>query len=559
MRRVTLDLFPGFRGFLLLGLAFTSVCRFADADVIVLSNRTGRELPVRFMPVNGLNQSLTLKAGENLPLYSMARPTSRFRRQADRGFNCSTRTARISSVARTTAGSRSRKLASARMAHSPAGTTLPGTRQPRADGHDPRKDPRRRRRAGPPGVLGTATAAASRSGVCHLRKVLSRQIASRRRRNLELRQRQRTTLHASLSEFEREVKPTPARLAIGFTSQWQIGTRPHRTWPARAARSTPTSWPARATRKSASRRSLEYLIHEMGHFLGAAHCPERDSVMRPVLGDNQAGRSRLPRSFRSRQHARDGDDQRRNAPPQSHDALRELSPDTRKRLGQIYMELARAMPDDPAAFHYAQLVRSESARHLVDGDAAGVAANRPGRRRKPGAAERRAATTDKQLSRRQGDELTEYLRPRSGPRRPVARRPASASKPSCWRSPSASTTAQLSAAVHDRPASLRAIESPSERTIRLAVLGEPTMRGRRDLAQHFFVSAHLTASTGAEAAQAAGLAKELVDAQRPSGFSFADLAADRAGARFARSVVERNVSLGVLGHHLQSAVVHAGS
>src|SRR3954465_8961977 len=36
---------------------------------------------------------------------------------------------------------------------------------------------------------------------------------------------------------------------------------------------------------------LEFLVHELGHHLGAAHSPEWQSVMRPVLGDNRAGRS----------------------------------------------------------------------------------------------------------------------------------------------------------------------------------------------------------------------------------------------------------------------------
>ena len=83
---------------------------------------------------------------------------------------------------------------------------------------------------------------------------------------------------------------------------------------------------------------------------------------------------------------------------------------------------------------------------------------------------------------------------------------------------------------------LDAAEPPSERMRRLTVLGQPTMLGRRDLAQHFVLSAFLAANSGTQAAEAAGLAKEVVDAQGPSGFSFTDIAADRAGIRFAGSV-----------------------
>ncbi len=93
---------------------------------------------------------------------------------------------------------------------------------------------------------------------------------------------------------------------------------------------------------------------------------------------------------------------------------------------------------------------------------------------------------------------------------------------------------------------LGVIETPSERTIRLAMLGEPTMRGRRDLTRHFMLSAFLTATAGDDAALAAGIAKERADAQRASGFSFADLAADRAGVRFARGVLDKRIPLGML-------------
>ena len=86
----------------------------------------------------------------------------------------------------------------------------------------------------------------------------------------------------------------------------------------------------------------------------------------------------------------------------------------------------------------------------------------------------------------------------------------------------------------------RRVETNAERTTRLAVLGEPTMFGRHDLAQHFFVSTALTAVLGAKAAEAAGVAKEILDAQDGgSGFSFADLAADMAGVHFASRLIER--------------------
>jgi hypothetical protein len=55
---------------------------------------------------------------------------------------------------------------------------------------------------------------------------------------------------------------------------------------------------------------------------------------------------------------------------------------------------------------------------------------------------------------------------------------------------------------------------------------------RSDLAQHFIGSAALTASVNNQVAEVVGEEKELSDAHGGSGFSFIDLAADKAGTRF---------------------------
>jgi hypothetical protein len=81
------------------------------------------------------------------------------------------------------------------------------------------------------------------------------------------------------------------------------------------------------------------------------------------------------------------------------------------------------------------------------------------------------------------------------------------------------------------------VESDAEREARLKVIGLPALHGRHDLCQHFFVSCALTASNGAKQAEAAGLLKELLDANGGSGFSFADLAADLSGVSFAEKVI----------------------
>jgi hypothetical protein len=88
------------------------------------------------------------------------------------------------------------------------------------------------------------------------------------------------------------------------------------------------------------------------------------------------------------------------------------------------------------------------------------------------------------------------------------------------------------------------IESTAERTARLAVLGKPTMRRRRDWTQHFAVSCALTVLVGRSLAESAGLLKEHLD-MRPggSGFSFGDLSADLAGVEFAERLKTGELSL----------------
>ncbi len=74
-----------------------------------------------------------------------------------------------------------------------------------------------------------------------------------------------------------------------------------------------------------------------------------------------------------------------------------------------------------------------------------------------------------------------------------------------------------------------------------------TLHGRRDAAEHLLIAAALSANGGSRLANALGLAKEEEDAQSGSGFSFTDIAYDRAGAR-----------LGELATGPQAARVQAG-
>lgn len=65
-----------------------------------------------------------------------------------------------------------------------------------------------------------------------------------------------------------------------------------------------------------------------------------------------------------------------------------------------------------------------------------------------------------------------------------------------------------------------------------------TLGGRRDSTQHFLVSATLAAENGTPLADVVGLYKELADSRGGSGFSFNDMAANRAGTRFGALAVQ---------------------
>lgn len=151
----------------------------------------------------------------------------------------------------------------------------------------------------------------------------------------------------SLQEFERKVRPAPARLAVGFTARYQ--------WLPGEMHLGGIRGPLcshilirESLRQVSEPERLEVLVHELGHFLGAVHTPDVMSVMRPKLGDR---RSRL-REFRIGFDAPNtlamclvGEELRTH--PAS--ALRQLRPETRTLLRGIYTSLAQAMPGDPAA------------------------------------------------------------------------------------------------------------------------------------------------------------------------------------------------------------------
>lgn len=82
--------------------------------------------------------------------------------------------------------------------------------------------------------------------------------------------------------------------------------------------------------------------------------------------------------------------------------------------------------------------------------------------------------------------------------------------------------------------------------------GSATLRGRNDWSKHYAVSAALAVLEHPSVSDAAGQMKEQLDAlTRSSGFSFGDLAADRAGVRFAAAATQSEAAAAAMQARLQ--------
>jgi hypothetical protein len=86
---------------------------------------------------------------------------------------------------------------------------------------------------------------------------------------------------------------------------------------------------------------------------------------------------------------------------------------------------------------------------------------------------------------------------------------------------------------------VQTITGPIDENRTGAACGGTTLAGRRDLRQHFTLSAALAALGSGDVSFGIGEAKELLDAGRAggSGYSFDDLAFDRAGIRLFETAV----------------------
>jgi hypothetical protein len=84
-----------------------------------------------------------------------------------------------------------------------------------------------------------------------------------------------------------------------------------------------------------------------------------------------------------------------------------------------------------------------------------------------------------------------------------------------------------------------------------------TLAARGDFAQHFTISAALAATAGSPLSEAIGVYKEVADARGGSGFSFADIAADRAGTVFGERATRSPNAARTLQQRIAASLVEA--
>ncbi len=334
-----------------------------------------------------------------------------------------------------------------------------------------------------------------------------------------------------LRQLENDVAVAPARLVIGFSSQKRIGTDKDKMGGMRIPLQSHIlirEW----SKAMSDRERIEILVHELGHFLGATHSPEATSVMRSHLVDGQSNVEKFQIRF-DPVNALIMNlvvEEMRNRPVPS---LADLSPKNRQRLADIYAEISRALPDDPGVALAQKVIASIGVVEPTSPLARGVRDVLLSLIQDVDGAQHNGTT----------DELTNAFVRRAA--LTAAGLPDDVSRHAFLLSLGLVLDDTATLGRHpELQGALQAVQSdPRKWNLVKQRAGRLTMQSRHDLAQHFWVSAALADLAGEQLALAAGVTKELKDANGGSGFSFADLAADIAGVETAMHVLSSKVRL----------------
>ena len=403
--------------------------------------------------------------------------------------------------------------------------------------------------------------------------------------------------------FETAARPPAGVLAVGFTGRFPKGD----TADAPTGFARQPLWPFVLVRDANLRTEterVEAVVREVGHFLGAAHTPDPRSAMRGKPADGRAFAGRHPVGLDPLNLLAVGiwADELRAGKPKS---VADLKPVNRERLAVLYKTLSGLLPgDELAAERLAELERVGDVAVTQPAKEPPAVATPPMPKAEVPMPKVEAPKVEPpvvpkvEVPKPKTDTPPAAVVPKVEPPAVTQTPPATVSRadavrkvvqavrlraidlkrdPDADKAKGDALTVELLMAAGDIayrldgdvrvPAFLigigialddsdilrgnplfsgicKSAETTAERAERVAALGTPTLRGRRDLCQHFAVSAALAQVVGPASAEALGVLKEMADRDGVSGFSFADLAADLAGIQLALAVVKFPEAIG---------------
>ena len=284
---------------------------------------------------------------------------------------------------------------------------------------------------------------------------------------------------------------------------------------------------------------MEILVHELGHYLGASHTADIDSVMRPQFGDRRSHSTSFRIGFdplNTLAMNLFSDELRAHA----YRGFAQMPLDVKRELQRIYLVLGKEVPKDPAAAQFIEILN-------LPMTVSNPAPAKPTELISATQAVVQAVTDAARINRSsitelKGDAMTEYFIRRAAAEAET-HPPAVAAKAFLLGIGIALDDSKLWSEFPVLNDFYSQIESDEARQHRLSILGKTTMHTRHDHAQHFAVSCALAVRLGPAAAEQAGVAKEISDAHGQSGFSFIDLSADMAGVTFATQVASGKIPL----------------
>jgi len=356
---------------------------------------------------------------------------------------------------------------------------------------------------------------------------------------------QASTVPELLADLQQKVKAPPGGLVIGWTSR-KVEEKPKELAPFGGSRHAPAGhllmreW---APREEAER--TEALVHHLGRAFGAVPVPDAGSVMREQLGNGLA----LHAQYRMRFDPLNAlvlnvwADERRSG---KVEAAPDLSPAGRARLKRVYGALLKAKPGDPSALAYL----NEFDRDVVQAPKKDVPPEPP--------AAPKADTKRDAVARAVVNAVTAKARTAAAPggatgdELTVAYVRAAATAAITAEVENATADDRvggfllgLAVALDDTDAlradeatreQVAAVESNEARDERRDVLGNPTVRGRRDLCRRFAAGVAAGELLPRQAAEVVAVNRtfQMLEGPGTAGVGLPALAADLAGIEFTR-------------------------